>query len=74
MCSSDLAKMANFTLLKADVTANTAEDKALLARFGLYGPPGIIFFAPDGKEIAGQRVVGFQEAGVFIKQLARAAG
>ena len=68
------AKMTNFTLLKADVTANTAEDKALLARFGLYGPPGIIFFAPDGKEIAGQRVVGFQEAGVFIKQLARAAG
>ena len=68
------AKMAGFTLLKADVTANTPEDKALLARFGLFGPPGIIFFAPDGKEIAGLRVVGFQEAGVFIKQLARAAG
>jgi len=68
------AKMATFTLLKADVTANTPEDKALLARFGLYGPPGIIFFSPDGKEIPGQRVVGFQEAGLFLKQLARAAG
>ena len=68
------AKMAGFTLLKADVTANTPEDKALLARFGLYGPPGIIFFAPGGKEIVGLRVVGFQEANVFIKQLARAGG
>ena len=67
-------KMAGFTLLKADVTANTPEDKALLARFGLYGPPGIIFFAPGGKEIAGLRVVGFQEAALFVKQLARAAG
>lgn len=68
------AKMAGFTLLKADVTSNTPEDKALLARFGLFGPPGIIFFAPDGKEIAGLRVVGFQEAGDFLKQLARVAG
>jgi thiol:disulfide interchange protein DsbD len=67
-------KLAGFTLLKADVTANTADDKALLARFGLFGPPGIIFFGPDGKEVSGVRVVGFQEAGVFIKQLARAAG
>jgi thiol:disulfide interchange protein DsbD len=68
------AKLAGFTLLKADVTANTADDKALLARFGLYGPPGIIFFAPGGKEIAGLRVVGFQEAGDFLKQLQRVAG
>ncbi len=67
-------KMAGFTLLKADVTANTADDKALLARFGLYGPPGIIFFDRGGREIAGLRVVGFQEAAVFLKQLQRAAG
>ena len=67
-------KLAGFTLLKADVTANTADDKALLARFGLYGPPGIIFFDRGGREIAGLRVVGFQEAAVFLKQLQRAAG
>jgi thiol:disulfide interchange protein DsbD len=65
-------KLAGFTLLKADVTANSAEDKALLARFNLYGPPGIIFFAPDGKEIAGLRVVGFQDASRFLKILERA--
>jgi len=68
------AKLAGFTLLKADVTANTPEDKALLARFGLFGPPGIIFFSPGGKEIAGLRVVGFQKAAIFMKQLERAAG
>ena len=65
-------KLAGFTLLKADVTANTADDKALLARFGLYGPPGIIFFAPGGKEIAGLRVVGFQEPASFLRTVEKA--
>lgn len=63
------AKLAGFTLLKADVTANSADDKALLARFGLFGPPGIIFFDPKGKEILGQRVVGYQDASTFLKRL-----
>ena len=67
------AKLAGFTLLKADVTANTPEDKALLARFGLFGPPGIIFFAPGGREIAGLRVVGFQDAPTFLKILDKAS-
>lgn len=59
------AKLAGFVLLQADVTANSADDKALLARFGLFGPPGIIFFDPAGKEISGIRVVGFQDAAAF---------
>ena len=63
------AKLAGFTLLKADVTENTPEDKALLARFGLFGPPGIIFFAPGGKEVPGVRVVGYQEAANFLRTL-----
>jgi thiol:disulfide interchange protein DsbD len=66
------AQLAGFTLLKADVTANNADDKALLARFGLFGPPGIIFFAAGGKEIDGLRVVGFQEAGTFLRTLKQA--
>jgi thiol:disulfide interchange protein DsbD len=65
------AKMKEFVLLKADVTANDADDKALLKRFGLFGPPGIIFFK-DGKEIAGLRVVGYQPAPQFITTLERA--
>jgi thiol:disulfide interchange protein DsbD len=67
------AKLAGFTLLKADVTGNTPEDKALLARFGLFGPPGIIFFAPDGKEVPSIRVVGYQEAASFLRTLDKVA-
>lgn len=67
-------KLAGFTLLKADVTANSPDDKALLARFGLFGPPGIIFFDAQGKEIDGVRVVGFQDAAHFIATLSRVTG
>jgi thiol:disulfide interchange protein DsbD len=66
------AKMKQFTLLQADVTANDADDKALLKRFSLFGPPGIIFFK-DGKEIAGLRVVGYQPAAQFLPTLERAS-
>jgi thiol:disulfide interchange protein DsbD len=58
-------QMAGFTLLQADVTANTPDDRELLKRFGLFGPPGILFFAPAGKEIAGKRVIGFMGAEGF---------
>jgi len=60
------AAMANFTLLQADVTANSDEDKALLKRFGLFGPPGIIFFDAKGNEIANLRVVGYMAAEQFL--------
>jgi thiol:disulfide interchange protein DsbD len=68
------AKLAGFTLLKADVTANSDDDKALLARFGLFGPPGIIFFDATGHEIKGLRVVGFQDAARFLAVLAGVGG
>ena len=63
------AKLAGFTLLKADVTANSAADKALLARFGLFGPPGIMFFDKTGKENKSVRIIGFMDAPEFIKNL-----
>jgi thiol:disulfide interchange protein DsbD len=63
------AKLAGFKLLKADVTANNADDKALLARFGLFGPPGILFFDKSGKEIKTIRVVGFVDASSFLQTL-----
>ena len=50
--------------------ANTDEDKALLARFKLFGPPGIIFFDPRGEELINTRVVGFQDAETFLQTLA----
>ncbi|WP_303784289.1 protein-disulfide reductase DsbD [Azovibrio restrictus] len=66
------ARMGRFVLLQADVTANSGADKALLQRFRLFGPPGIIFFDPDGQEIAGLRVVGFQDAATFVRVLDQA--
>ena len=66
------AKMAEMLLVRADVTANNAADKALLKRFSLFGPPGIIFFDARGKEIRGLRVVGYQNADRFLETLVRA--
>ena len=67
------ARMQDFLLLKADVTANNAADRALLARFNLFGPPGIIFFTTHGQENTSQRVIGFQNASQFLQQLNQAA-
>ncbi|MEY2696550.1 MAG: protein-disulfide reductase DsbD [Pseudomonadota bacterium] len=58
-----------FDLLRADVTGNTAQDKELLKRFHLVGPPGVIFFGRDGREVTESRVIGFMEATNFLKRL-----
>jgi thiol:disulfide interchange protein DsbD len=61
--------MDQMLLLQADVTANDADDKALLKRFGLFGPPGIIFFDRDGQEILQARVIGFKTSDIFLQRL-----
>jgi thiol:disulfide interchange protein DsbD len=66
------ARMKQFLLLQADVTANSPADAALLKRFELFGPPGIIFFDAAGREHADLRVVGFQTAEQFLPVLERA--
>src|SRR6267378_4858686 len=63
------ARLGQMVLLRADVTANTADDKALLKRFRLFGPPGIIFFDARGREIEGLRVIGYQSPEKFIESL-----
>jgi thiol:disulfide interchange protein DsbD len=68
------AKLAGVQLLKADVTANNPEDRALLKRFGLFGPPGTIFFDGRGVEVPGSRVIGFEPASRFLVTLTRATG
>ena len=65
--------LADVVLLQADVTANSADDQALLKRFGLFGPPGTIFFDTQGRE-AQARVVGFERADTFLASLRRALG
>jgi thiol:disulfide interchange protein DsbD len=64
-------KLAGVQLLRANVTANNSEDRALLKRFGLFGPPGTIFFDVRGVEVPGSRVIGFEPANQFLNSLAR---
>ena len=62
--------MDRFVLLQADVTANDAEDKALMQeRFGIPGPPAMLFFDTDGNELRGYRLVGFVPPGEFAAHL-----
>lgn len=64
-------QLQNTILLQVDVTANTDEDKALLKRFGLYGPPGIAFFNGHGQEMTTLKTVGFQNADRFSATLSK---
>lgn len=64
------ARLKDTLLLRADVTANGADDRALLRRFDLYGPPGIVFFDRPGRELA-FRVIGFQPPEQFLRSLDR---
>jgi thiol:disulfide interchange protein DsbD len=66
------AQLDGMLLLQADVTAHNEQDRALLKRFSLFGPPGIIFFDAEGREIKGLRVIGFQSAERFLKTLSLA--
>ena len=62
-------EMHNFVLLQADVTSNTPENKELLKRFGLFGPPAILFFKQDESELKQNRVVGYMSPESFSKTL-----
>jgi thiol:disulfide interchange protein DsbD len=68
------AEFARATLLQADVTANDAEDQALLKHFGILGPPTIVFFDASGRERPEFRVVGFKKAEEFRPHIAQAFG
>lgn len=63
---------ADMVLLQVDVTANDEDDKAMLRRFKLFGPPGIIFFDKQGREVQGRRVIGYQDADKFLQSLSLA--
>lgn len=65
------ARLKDTVLLRADVTANTADHRALLERFSLFGPPGIVFFDKTGEEVA-FRVIGYQPPEKFLASLNRA--
>jgi thiol:disulfide interchange protein DsbD len=68
------AGLAKVRLLQADVTANDAEDQALLQHFGILGPPTIVFFDASGRERGEYRLVGFKAAEPFRQHVAQAIG
>jgi thiol:disulfide interchange protein DsbD len=65
-------RMSQMLLLQVDVTANNTDDRALMKKYRLFGPPGIIFFKAGGAERKDVRVVGFQDATRFSSTLDRA--
>lgn len=66
--------LSNTVLLQADVTVNDEEDQALLNRFGVFGPPTIIFFGTDGMQKNGYEVVGYMKAKDFANHVRMATG
>ena len=63
------ARMNAMLLLQVDVTANNADDKALMRRYGLFGPPAILLFDAAGRELPAHRVIGFLRPGAFLAHL-----
>ncbi|MFA6788437.1 MAG: thioredoxin fold domain-containing protein, partial [Arcobacteraceae bacterium] len=63
--------LEKFTLLKADVTNNTQEDKALQKRFGVFGPPALIFFDENKQEIKQAQIIGYKNADEFLEIMNR---
>jgi len=64
--------LADVVWLQADVTDNDAQDRALLRRFGLFGPPAVLFFDREGREMKAFRLIGFLEPEAFgrhVRQL-----
>jgi len=59
--------LAQMVLLRVDVTNNDALDQALLKKFGLFGPPAMLFFDGHGREMKGYRLIGFLDAGAFSR-------
>jgi thiol:disulfide interchange protein DsbD len=66
------ARLGQVLLLQVDVTRNSPEDKELLKRFNLFGPPGIVFFDSKGLEVPDRRVIGYQSAERFLDSLTQA--
>lgn len=63
------AALEAFTPIRVDVTASDMEARNLLQRFGLYGPPGMVFYAPGGRLLHDATLAGYVDPEAFLKQL-----
>jgi len=67
-----VSALSGYSLLRLDLTANDAADKAVLKKFNLFGPPALLFFGLDGQEIRNLRVIGYQDGAEFTKTIEKA--
>jgi thiol:disulfide interchange protein DsbD len=65
------ALLAQLQPLQADVTPNDEVDQALMQKFGIIGPPAILFFDRQGNEMPAYRLVGYFKPDAFAAQLQR---
>ncbi len=63
-------RLADLAILKADVTTNAGPEQSLLRRFGLIGPPAVLFFDPEGRECKAARLIGYLPPQQFLTHLA----
>ncbi len=63
------AQLGRMKLLQADVTANDAIDQELMKKFGIIGPPAILFFNRQGEEMRAYRLVGYFTPEKFVSHL-----
>ena len=64
-----IKKLQNFTLLKVDVTENSDDDKALQKKFGIVGPPALIFWDINKQEVKSAKIVGYKNPKEFLEIL-----
>ena len=63
------SRLSHAQLLRVDVTEDTADARALMKRFQLFGPPAMLFFDAHGVEVSGARSIGYEEASIFARHL-----
>ena len=63
------AKMDEFVLVQADVTANGENEKALSQKYGVFGPPALIFFDTESNVQKAKTIIGFVEPVEFLQHL-----
>jgi thiol:disulfide interchange protein DsbD len=69
-----VSEFAHWKLLRIDVTKNSPEDAAMLRRFGLFGPPALVFYDREGHQQIDAQLVGFVGADAFLAHLKRWGG
>ena len=63
------AKLNDYVLIRADVTDNGTEEKALSKKYGVFGPPALIFFDAELEPMSSKTIIGFIEPEKFISHL-----